>query len=120
VRNAYDVPEVLREMNVPTPGLITIAQALHWFDPDKLYQFLPTIMNDSTALCLIAYSTSLRISDGTNWTQLVQSEIPNYQVFNGYPEYKFREVSSKYHQEADEALQVFWNSIYKHMHASIP
>lgn len=36
-RNAYDVPELLREINAPIPDLITIAQALHWFDPDKLY-----------------------------------------------------------------------------------
>lgn len=73
-----------------------------------------------TALMLIAYSTSLRISYGDNWDELVHQQVPGYQSFNGCPKYTFQHEFKDYFKLADEALYDFWTKIYKHMHAAVP
>jgi len=73
--------------------LITIAQAIHWFDPEKIYPYLADMMRplseetSPTKLMLLSYRASLEISYGENWKKIISQDIPGYSITNGCPDY---------------------------------
>lgn len=69
-------------------------------------------MDEQSALALIAYSVSLPISYGENWTNLLNESVPGYEVINGHVGYKFNGEDVNFHREADEAIMKYWNTIY--------